>query len=102
MAWKPSRSNGIMFDKYTQNVKKHSDLTFLYFNELTFPALKKASKHLYFWLVAENHLSNVFSNNKAFKKTDLNLFIRTHQINSLIRNKAIIYKPLLKYLPKEN
>ena len=99
MAWKPCRSSGIMFDKYTQNVKKHSELTFEYFNDLSFPALKKASKHLYFWIVAENNLSNVFSSKKVFTKTDLNYYIRTHQINTLNRNRNIIYKPLLKYLP---
>lgn len=105
MSWKPSRSSGVMFDKYSQKSGQNYKAICQMIESgdyIRFDNLNKLSRHIYLYWLNENkkHCSLVSSSfNPAKPFYDLETCcIYTTVLKMLQRNKHLVYKPLQKYL----
>lgn len=98
MSWKPCRSSGIMFDKFSAKSDKHrfEYLKMLESQEyLKFENLNRLSKHLYLYWSNENKKIQTLGG----KSYSLNACAQWPMIIPMLkRNMPLIYKPLQKYL----
>lgn len=100
MSWKPSRSSGVLFDKYTRNAEKHRELLGEMIpksNPPKFEDIKKLSKHFYLYYLNDNKAKvDITGSDKywnPFHSYCDNYFLRIFR-----NNPQFVYKPLLKVL----
>jgi hypothetical protein len=98
MSWKPSRSSGIMFDKYTLKAAKNRSLIgeMLESGEyLHYYNLNKFSKIVYlYWLNENKAMQTMGGKSESYSFRSCCQFECIYQM--FIRNKERLYKPMQK------
>ena len=107
MSWKPSRSSGIMFDKYTRKANENWQIV----NEmiesgsyLRFENINKFSKSIYLHWLNDNKahcalVSRRFDKNKPF--WELDRYLDQHTLRIFLRNMHLVYAPMRELLESE-
>ena len=100
MSWKPSRSSGVMLDRYKikseQARNKINELIESY-EVLPFDKINEFSKYVYLFWLNDNKFSNTIIGNKS--RCELNgYYISQYHLNILKRNINLVYKPFRKII----
>lgn len=104
MSWKPSRSNGLTTEKYSQKSDTHRAAYERMLEDgsyLKFENLNALSKHLYLYWLNENKkhctiTGSTFNQEKPLYELEACAQFPTI-IPMLTRNLSLVYKPLQKY-----
>ncbi len=105
MSWKPSRSSGVMFDKYSRKSTENRNecIRMIESHEyLHFNTLNKFSKHIYLYWLNENKAhcalsGKSFNRSNPFRSFDVCCFFDS--IHRMFKeNKELVYKPMQQLL----